>query len=219
MINLGIPALDKAFKGGLDNGKIILIKSKPRAGKIVFGYKFLEQGLKQEENCFYFFHKANTQEAIEETENYGLSTKKLKFINSNMIYGRTTSPNVVICDLNSPSAIDVLDGLFLDKGSVRGVITVISVLFSKGLFSIAYYLLNHLRRLVDQNPHWTFLLTIEQGAISEEEMQEAEKLVDVGIELVEKKPGEGDLLIYKSYKPVTKKSFNYKVKTNEFIVT
>lgn len=219
MTNLGIPILDKAFKGGLDSGKIILIKSEPGAGKIVFGYEFLEQGIKDKENCFYFFHKNRTLDALEEIENYGLPTNKLKFINSNMVYERASSSNILICDINSPSAIDTLDGLFPDEQPVRGVITVISFLFSKGLFSSAYYLLNHLRKLVDKKTQWLFLLTIEQGIVSEEEMLEAEKLVDVCISLVEKTPGKGDLIIYKSYKPITRKTFTYEVKQNEFLVT
>ncbi|GEM_PF-7115708 len=217
MESTGIKELDKAFGGGIDEGKILLVKAPPNTGKIVLGYTFLQQQMVTNRCCFYLFYKESMKEAVRDITHFGINPEKMYFINSNMVYEQDSPANISVCDLYNPGSLDCIDDILRkSKVPVRGLITALSQIFIGKSFSVAFYLLSHLRKLIENYKSCIFLLTMERGLVGDNEIRDVEDMVDVVLELVPKTSTEGTLTIQKSYKPVLKKSFVYKLSPNKF---
>ncbi|MEM4959707.1 MAG: ATPase domain-containing protein [Nanopusillaceae archaeon] len=67
----GIPKLDELIEGGFVKGSCILISGYPGAGKTIFGFQFLLEGLKRGEKGIYFSLEETREDLLDDIERFG----------------------------------------------------------------------------------------------------------------------------------------------------
>lgn len=77
-ISSGIHGLDDLVEGGFVKGSCILVSGSPGSGKTIFGFQFLIEGLKKNENCIYFSLEETREDLISDIERFGWNELILK---------------------------------------------------------------------------------------------------------------------------------------------
>jgi len=70
-IPTGIKNLDELIEGGFVKGSCILISGYPGAGKTIFGFQFLLEGLKRGERGIYFSLEETKEDLLSDVERFG----------------------------------------------------------------------------------------------------------------------------------------------------
>jgi len=70
-ISTGIPGLNELIEGGFVKGSCVLISGYPGAGKTIFGFQFLIEGLKNGENGIYFSLEETKEDLLGDAERFG----------------------------------------------------------------------------------------------------------------------------------------------------
>ncbi len=70
-VESGVPGLDKLLGGGFVSGRSILVVGGPGAGKSIFSWHFLFDGIKRGENVILLSLDQSTENIIEDMENFG----------------------------------------------------------------------------------------------------------------------------------------------------
>ena len=75
LVKMGVPGLDKVFKGGVRAGSSVLLSGGPGTGKTIFTMHFLLEGLKNKEPCMYILYDTKNK-FLDYSDTLGLDLRK-----------------------------------------------------------------------------------------------------------------------------------------------
>tara|TARA_Y100000310_G_scaffold330320_1_gene401751 strand:- start:1173 stop:1841 length:669 start_codon:yes stop_codon:yes gene_type:complete len=180
----GNKVVDKLLPKGIAEGSLILVEGPPGIGKRVFGYNFILNSIKNNNNCFYLYAGRSHKEIFNESEMYGINLKKfdskIDWIDCSKL---SEGKNAYHCDMSKISDLSTLLHTIIKKNKkVNGVIEIISPLIINNSIKIIYNFLFDIKKRVKRKKSIVMVL-IEYGMHPQTEITALEDLADFVIDL------------------------------------
>ncbi|MBI2670837.1 AAA family ATPase [Candidatus Woesearchaeota archaeon] len=86
-IKSGVPGLDRLLDGGIPKGKVIMVSGPSGSGKTILAAQFVNEGIKNNENCVFITLEAGKQKLIEDLQQIGIDFSQLERKNKLRIIG------------------------------------------------------------------------------------------------------------------------------------
>ena len=100
-ISTGIRKLDRLTGGGFIQGSFILLSGEPGSGKTILSNSFLQEGLKNDENCIYVTFVEPEEKIIEYGKNMGIDYSKYEKQNRFKVLDRPVGEEMHVEDLTT----------------------------------------------------------------------------------------------------------------------
>ena len=108
-IKSGIKGLDKILRGGIPEGRTILVSGKSGAGKTILGSQFIFEGLKNNENCVFVTLEELKDHLVNDLLEIGIDFKKYEKSGKLKIIGGPIGKITYFKEKTKATALDLID--------------------------------------------------------------------------------------------------------------
>lgn len=194
-INTGSEDLNEIIGGGYPIGSNIMIEGLPGSGKIVLGFAFLHEGIRENDTCIYIYGNETLEDINNSFKSMGFVVENVDkkehfyFISVGEKQAKSEKNIYVIHidDLNKiSSTIEEITNK--SKGKVRCVINILSEMMMRWKAQTIYQFMLKLTQMLKENKVTTLFL-LEEGMHESKEVISMEQIMDGVIKLNSEEKG------------------------------